>query len=172
MLIRFLPFRFQMKSQNSLKEKTSTNQKSEHHMAKGTLYFMIAQVIFLMSGYVIHFGVARMITPEEYGRLGVILAILMMTQIFLQKGIPDAVVKYISEGRDSRIVKKKALKVQLILSFIFTIVLISIAPIISNLLNDNELTNYIYIFNHIVFRHLTSLLQSRYIKTYEATISP
>jgi O-antigen/teichoic acid export membrane protein len=128
----------------------NTKTTNEHQMAKGTLYLMIAQVIFLGSGYLIHFGLARMVSPTEYGRFGIILSILMITQIFLNMGIPEAVSKFISEGRDTGIVKKKALKLQLIFSIILFLLVFLLAPLIAKLLNDLTLSNYIRFVSFII----------------------
>jgi O-antigen/teichoic acid export membrane protein len=122
----------------------------EHRMAKGTFYLMIAQVIFLGSGYVIHVGVARMVSAEDYGRFGVILSLLMITQIFLSMGIPETVAKFISEGRDTKIVRRKALKLQFFLSMLFFFGLFLIAPALAELLNDPQLTNYIRFVSFIL----------------------
>jgi O-antigen/teichoic acid export membrane protein len=119
-------------------------------MAKGTLYLMISQIIFLGSGYIIHFGTARLVSPVEYGRLGVVLAILQILQIFLFKGIPDAVTKYISEGRDPEKTKKVGLKIQFIFSLIIFIMLIVFAPFISYVLKDSYLTIYILLMSVII----------------------
>jgi O-antigen/teichoic acid export membrane protein len=116
---------------------------NEHRLAKGTLYLMIAQTIFLGTGYIIHIGLARIISPIEYGRFGVILSILMMSQIFLNLGIPETVTKFISEGRNSKIVKNKALKLQLLFSLIIFLIIFLSAPLIANILNDPKLMNYI-----------------------------
>ena len=61
--------------------------KNEHKLAKGTFFLMISQIIFLGSGYIIHFGLARIVSPAEYGRFGIILSLLMISQIFLNMGI-------------------------------------------------------------------------------------
>lgn len=68
-------------------------------MAKGTIYLMFAQAILLASGYIIHVGLTRILSPLEYGRFGVILGLLMIIQIFLNVGIPETVSKFISEEK-------------------------------------------------------------------------
>jgi len=122
----------------------------EHRMAKGTLYLMIAQVIFLGSGYIIHVGLAKTISPIEYGRFGVILSILMITQIFLNMGIPETVSKFISEGRDTKKVKKKALQIQLLFSLILFLIMFLLAPAIAGLLKDQKLVDFIRFASFII----------------------
>ena len=97
-------------------------------MAKGTLHLMIAQVVFLVGGYIIHFGLARIVSPAEYGRFGVTLALLQILQIFLVKGIPEAVTKFIAEGKDIKQTNRISFKIQLVLSFSIFVMLISLSP--------------------------------------------
>lgn len=115
----------------------------EHHLAKGTLYLMIANVIFLSSGYIVHFGLGRYLGPKEYGTFGVILSLLAITQIFLQNGVSQAVSKYIAEGKDIAQVKNEGMKFQILFSFVIFIIYFSSAPLLADLLNDVGLTNYI-----------------------------
>lgn len=124
--------------------------KHEHRMAKGTIYLMIAQVIFLGSGYVIHFELARMVSAEEYGRFGVILSLLLLTQVFLGRGVPEAVTKYIAEGRDVKEVFKKGMKIQIIFSFIIFFLIVILSPLLANILNDKKLTTYIIIIAFLI----------------------
>ncbi|MCK4364597.1 MAG: flippase [Thermoplasmatales archaeon] len=124
--------------------------KNEHRMARGTLYLMIAQVVFLGSGYAIHIGLARTISPIEYGRFGVILGLLMILQIFINMGIPETVSKFISEGRDTKNVKKKALQLQLLFSLILFLIIFLLAPIIADLLKDQKLVDYIRFASFII----------------------
>jgi len=123
---------------------------TEHQMAKGSLHLMIAQVIFLLSAYIIHFGLARIVTPEDYGRFGVIIAILQILQIFLMRGIPDALTKYIAEGRDSQKAGWLAFKIQIVFSFLIFILLFSFAPFIADILNDREMTFYLMVISIII----------------------
>ena len=49
---------------------------NEREMGRGTLYLMIASAIFLVSSYVVHFGLGRHLGPEDYGLFGVVLALM------------------------------------------------------------------------------------------------
>ena len=128
--------------QNSSKQNRNPPVQ-EHHLAKGTLYLMIANVIFLSSGYIIHFGLGRYLGPKEYGTFGVILSLLAITQIFLQNGVSQSVSKYIAEGKDIAQVKNEGMKFQILFSFVIFIIYFSSAPLLADLLNDVGLTNYI-----------------------------
>jgi stage V sporulation protein B len=77
----------------------------EKKMAKGTVWLMIAMIIFMGSGYIIHIGLARVVSPDEYGIYGVILSLLAITEIFLQNGVPQSVSKFVAEGGNIKIIK-------------------------------------------------------------------
>ena len=113
-------------------------------VGKGTVYIMLAQMIFLGTGYAIHFGLGRVLGPEEYGIFGLILSLLTVAEIFLIRGMRDAVSKYVSEYQENAlIIKIRGIKIELILSGIFFILYFLSAEYIAILLNDISLTNYI-----------------------------
>jgi stage V sporulation protein B len=144
---------------NEVAQKTpGTGSPSEHTMARGTIYLMIATVFFIGSGYIIHLVMARMISADEYGRFGVLLALLQVIQVFLIKGIPDSVNKYIAEGRDTSKVKRIALRVQGLFSISVCFLMIIGAPFIAELLNDSDMTPFIMMIAIIIpFRALFSI---------------
>lgn len=112
-------------------------------LAKGTVWLMLAGLVSMGSGYVIHFGLVRMVTPEEYGIFGVILSLLAITEIFLQNGVSQSMSKFVAEGRKINRVKIGGLKTQaLFLLIIFPVYFLS-APFIARLLGDPRLTTYI-----------------------------
>lgn len=125
-----------------MQEKSSHN-KNQRTLAKGTIYITIGFVIANLCGYIIHFGLTRMISAAEYGTFGVILSLLTLFQLLVMKGVPNAVSKYISSGYDWKIVRKKALILQLVFSSVISVLIFLSASLISNLLNDQELAKYI-----------------------------
>jgi len=105
---------------------------------------MVAQLIFLISGYTIHFGLGRYLGPQLYGTFGVILSILTICRVFMEAGTVRAVSKYTAERRESAIrIKNQAMKMQMILALIIFLFLFFLAPLIANLLKDSTLTPYI-----------------------------
>jgi O-antigen/teichoic acid export membrane protein len=125
--------------------------KTEKVMGKGTIYLMVMNVIFLISGYAIHFGLGRYLGPELYGVFGVILALLAISEILLLRGVSEAVTKFTSEDEESASsIKNKALKIQAVFSLFVFIFLIALAPIIADRLNDLSLVNYIRLSAFII----------------------
>ena len=139
-----------MKSPNIIKDKNSKNPMHKHSLAKGTIYLMIAQVIFLASGYIIHIGLARTLSSTEYGRVGVILTIMMMSQIFLLTGVPNAITRFVAQGVNIIKIKKKANLIQLIFSIIIFGIVIILAPLLSDILKDEKLSNPIRLISVII----------------------
>jgi len=111
--------------------------------AAGTVYLMGAQVAVFLSSYLIHIGLGRMWDAALYGTLGVILALLNIGQIFVLNGMPQAMSKYIAEGRDVAATRNQAAKAQGVLSLALFAVYFAAAPVFAGLLNDPGLTPYI-----------------------------
>jgi O-antigen/teichoic acid export membrane protein len=120
-------------------------------MGKGTIYLMVTNVIFLISGYAIHFGLGRYLGPALYGTFGVIIALLTISETLLLRGIREAVTKFTSEDEKSASsIKNKALEIQAVFSLLVFIFLISFAPLIADKLNDPGLVNYIRLSTFII----------------------
>lgn len=116
---------------------------NNHHLAKGSIYLITSYILFYLSGYLIHFVLARSILPTAYGTIGVILAILTLLQIFLINGIPTASAKYLSEGVDGKQIRNRSLILQLVYTlFISSLVYLS-SSIIADLLNDKTFIPYL-----------------------------
>lgn len=115
-------------------------------MGRGTLYLMIANTVFLISGYVIHIGLGRYLGPETYGIFGVVLALMSTTTLILISGFPDAVSKYIAEdnSRLSSIVYTSR-RIQVLLSTVIFALYFGLAGVIANLFHDPRLILYIRI---------------------------
>jgi O-antigen/teichoic acid export membrane protein len=136
---------------NDVAQETSgTGSSSDHTMARGTILLMMATVLFIGSGYIIHLVMARVISADEYGRFGVLLAMLQVIQVFLLKGIPDSVNKYVAEGRDTAQIKSIAIRTQGMFSIGICVLLILAAPFISDLLNDRDMAPFIMMIALII----------------------
>ena len=120
-------------------------------LGRGTLYFTIAQVMFLASGYVIHAGLGRILGPASYGIFGVVIYLVSLPQNLLNTGIPLAASKYIAEDNSrAKTVMHKTTKLQLVSSLIVFWVYFLLAGAFSNLLKSPSLCNYIKISAFII----------------------
>ncbi len=115
-------------------------------LAKGTIYLMSAQLVFLISSYTIHFGSGRYLGPELYETSGVILSLLTICKVLVEPGTVRAISKYTAERKELAVViKNQAMKIQIIFALIISVFLFTLAPPIANLLKDSSLVPYIRI---------------------------
>jgi len=90
-------------------------------MAKGAAYLTVATIVFMLTGYAVHFGLARLLGPAMYGIYGVVLSLISITNIILTAGISQAVSKYISAGENAEIVKRTGLKIQAVFALLISL---------------------------------------------------
>lgn len=126
-----------------------------NNLAKSTLWLVISEIIFNLSGYVIHSFVGRILGPADYGRYGLVVTLTTMVIILIGNGIPTAMAKYISEifetnPRLALVIKKKAIILQSILIGAVTVIFFFSAPIISSILGDPSLTSLFRISTLII----------------------
>lgn len=113
-------------------------------MARGTIYLMVTQIVFLASGYIIHFGLGRYLGPELYGTFGLVLSFVSIYQVLMHSGTTNAVSKYVAENEElAGSIKNKALKFLGVFSLVVVVFIVSIASLIANLLKDPALASYI-----------------------------
>jgi stage V sporulation protein B len=116
-----------------------------NNIAKSALWVTFSEILFNLSGFVIHSVVGRMLGPADYGRYGIIITLTTMVIILIGNGIPTAMSKYISEIYDTnprmvRLIKKQSIILQTIIIGVITIIFFFLAPVIARALNDPTLT--------------------------------
>lgn len=113
-------------------------------IGRGTLYFTLANAVFLASGFVIRFWLARYLGPVEFGIYGVVIGLMEMWNNFLMNGLPRSASKFISEdySRTGSVIRS-ANRVQLVLVIVLFALYFGLAGFIADLLNDPSLTPYI-----------------------------
>ncbi|OGL39386.1 MAG: hypothetical protein A2042_10015 [Candidatus Schekmanbacteria bacterium GWA2_38_11] len=126
-------------------------EKPSNIMGKGILYLTSSKVIFAISGFLVHIGLARILGVEAYGIYGIIMAFLGITYTLYQPGVQTSVSKFAAEDI-SRIaaVLKAGLKLQITLSIALTSLIFAIAPLIALFLKDNSLTPYIRLASLVI----------------------
>jgi len=113
-------------------------------MARGTLYLMIAEVMFVLSGWAIHIVAGRILGKNFYGVFVLLLTLLTQYRIFLASGVHRAVAKYISEDpRFAPAVRRQALRLQFIAGWALCGLVWVIAPSLARLWQNAELVGYI-----------------------------
>lgn len=125
------------------------------NLAKSALWVTISEIIFNLSGFVIHSFVGRILGPADYGRYGLVVTLTTMVIILIGNGIPTAMSKYISEVFDTnpgmvKVIKKQTIILQSILIGGITIIFYLLTPVISYILGDPTLTPLFRISTFII----------------------
>ena len=113
-------------------------------MGHGTIYLMIAELMFVISGWIIHVGTKRTLGLTDYGIFGILLSLLTLYRIFLASGVNRAVSRFISARPDQAgSIRTRALLLQLILGCFFCLGVWLAAPVLARAWNDPSFTGYI-----------------------------
>lgn len=126
-----------------------------NNLAKSTFWLVVSEIIFNLSGYIIHSFVGRILGPADYGRYGLVVTLTTMVIILIGNGIPTAMAKYISEVFETNprlvlVIKRKAIILQTILIGVITLLFFFSAPLISYALGDASLTRLFRISTLII----------------------
>lgn len=120
-------------------------------LAKGTLYLMIAQFTVMLSGYLIHIGLARLLGPSVYGDFGIILSLILITRTIFLMGTNKAVSKYIAEKKaKTESIIKSGIKIQAAAAIICLVIFMLFARNLAQLFNDPSLTNLIRLSSIVI----------------------
>lgn len=123
---------------------------------KGALVWLtLSEVLYNASGYIIHAALARILSPEDYGRYGVVITLTTMLVILIGNGIPTAMSKYLSEVFESApgrvlAIKRSAAKYQAMLMLGVTVLFAMLAPAMAWALRDISLTPLLLLSSLII----------------------
>jgi stage V sporulation protein B len=114
------------------------------NIAKSALWVTFSEVLFNLSGFVIHSVLGRFLGPADYGRYGIIITLTTMVIILIGNGIPTAMAKYISEYFETdplmvKAIKRQAIILQTIIIGGITILFFFSIPLICKALGDPTL---------------------------------
>jgi len=130
---------------------TNTSKKTSSVMGKGILYLTSSKIIFAVSAFLMHIGLARILGVEDYGVYGVIMAFLGITYTLFQPGVQTSVIKFAAEDISRvSLVLKAGVKLQLILSVTLTLLIFATAPLIAFFLKDDSLISYIRLASLVI----------------------
>ncbi len=114
-------------------------------LARSLVWLTIGEVLFNLSGYVIHAVAGRVLGPADYGRYGLVITLTTTVIILIGNGIPTAMSRYLSEyfEKDPAMIgtiKRTGAWLQFFLIAAVTIIFFFSAPLIAALLGDTTLT--------------------------------
>jgi stage V sporulation protein B len=122
----------------------------KNKVAKGTVYLMIAQLTVIISGYLIHIGLARFLGPATYGDFGFILSLALITKMVFIIGMNPAVSKYISEQKEkAREIYHQGMKIQLFFIIICVLFYFFFSGFIAQLFHDSALKEIIFLSSFV-----------------------
>lgn len=115
-------------------------------LVKSVFWVTISEILFNLSGYIIHSVAGRILGPNDYGRYGIVITLTTMIIILIGNGVPTAMAKYLSEVFETNpkmigAIKKKAIILQSIIIGLLTVIFFLLAPVLAWTLKDPTLTN-------------------------------
>ncbi len=118
----------------------------------GAIALTGAQAIVLFLGFIIHPLIGRMLGTAEYGIFGVVLAFQTIFGIILTLGVPSAVSKFVAQNTEyAQSILRQALKIQIIIGFCISSLVVLLSPGISYLLQDRSLLKYFIFIAGVIF---------------------
>jgi len=120
-------------------------------IGKGALYLTASNMTFLVTGYVIFLSLGRLLGPENYGIYGLMKSFISIINILLTVGIMQAVSRYTAQNEKlAEVIKRKALKFQIVFSLSFLLLYLALSGFIAHLLNDSSLIFYIKLVSILI----------------------
>ncbi len=115
-------------------------------LVKSTFLVLLSEIIYNLSGYIIHAAMGRLLGPADYGRFAIIVTLTTMTIVLIGQSIPTAMAKYLSEVfvREKEmipIIKWQTIKIQSVIVGTVTVLFFLVSPLIALALGDSSLTN-------------------------------
>ncbi|HAV11240.1 MAG TPA: hypothetical protein DCX32_01720 [Candidatus Moranbacteria bacterium] len=128
---------------------------SKHFLLKSAFWLTVSEIIYNLSGYIIHSAMGRILGPEDYGRYGLVVTLTTMIIILIGNGIPTAMSKYLSEFFESKpemvsAIKRQALRLQFFVIGSITVIFFLLSPLLARILGDPSLTELFRISTLII----------------------
>lgn len=123
----------------------------------GAVSLVAAQAVVLGLGYVTHLWIGRVLGPASYGIFGIVLSLQTIVGMMLTFGVPMGISRFVAQDeKHARSILRQALRLQAVIALLVALVTVLAAPLLSRLLDDASLLNFIQ------FVALIVLLQAFY----------
>ncbi|HEX7173442.1 MAG TPA: oligosaccharide flippase family protein [Candidatus Limnocylindria bacterium] len=110
-------------------------------MVRGAALVTAASGLFVVSGYAVNVWLGRLLGPADYGRFGVVLALITIINVFQNASVPQAVARYTaSHPHGAAALLRRGLLLQLGIGAALGIALAAAASLIAAALGDDALT--------------------------------
>ncbi len=112
---------------------------------QAVVWLTAAEVIYNLSGYIVHALTGRFLGPEAYGRYGLVITLTTMVIVLIGNGVPTTMSKYLSaafEKNPEQVagIRRTAAWLQMLIMGTLTLLFFLAAPLIAWLLDDPSLT--------------------------------
>lgn len=110
-------------------------------ISRAAVLLVISQIVFLISGFGVNAGLARFLGPVDYGTFGLVLSILVVIELFVITGIPEAIQKYGGEnpGAMAKLIKE-TIGWQIGYCFMVFVFLWFLSPFVARFFDDHKIT--------------------------------
>jgi len=137
------------------------------NLIKISFWLSLSELVFNISGYIIHALMGRILDPAGYGRFSLIITFTTMIIVLIGRGVPISTSKYLSEITKDKTnkyydIKKSALFLQILIILIVSSIYFLSAPLFAKLLNDPSLTSLFKISSLIIPAFALSSLYAYY----------
>src|SRR5262249_47418176 len=111
---------------------------------RGTIFITLAKVWFMVTGYAIHFVLARLMSVENYGLYQVVIGVVSIINAVITIGTSQTVSKYVSQDEAAAGgVKRAALRLQVVVGGGASLGFCLLAPAVAAYMKDAQLTAYL-----------------------------
>jgi O-antigen/teichoic acid export membrane protein len=110
----------------------------------GVIYLTLSSIAFMLSGYITSIWLGRRLGPALFGLYGIVTTLMTFINVVQASSIPQATIKYTSEDPDkSEQILKIAIRLVLATNIVLSILLLTTANNIAELLGDKEIAPYL-----------------------------
>jgi O-antigen/teichoic acid export membrane protein len=115
-------------------------------MLKGTVSMFLAEALIVPTGFVTAVFLARYLGPAGYGLFALSASLVLWIEWLSSSVFTNATIKFVGENSDWKPFASIFIRLQLLLAISVAIALWSAAPLLSRLLNEPVLANYLKLF--------------------------
>lgn len=114
-----------------------------------------------LSGFVISIFLARLLTPEEFGLVGMAMVFITVSQVFIDVGFASALIQ---NQRTTNLSYSSVFWLNIFLGALLTLLFYFVAPYIGEFYNNQEVTNLVKWLSLIFVFNSFSIVQSALLK--------
>jgi stage V sporulation protein B len=114
--------------------------RTPESIPRGAVLITVASAVFVISGYAVNVWLGRLLGPEDYGRFGVVIALITVLNVVQNAAIPQAVARFVAANSEPpEGILRLGAELQIGVALVLTACLVIAAPWISTLLGDDNL---------------------------------